>query len=92
MGWKYSMSCDPLPSVQNENLESFKFCSLTPNLKKLFILGLSEWEDAGIIAQVLAASQQEYLDDLKKAHDASCKANMQQHKHDCDLGGPSTSS
>lgn len=73
-------------------LRVLNFVHLHLIVKKLFILGLSEWEDAGIIAQVLAASQQEYLDDLKKAHDASCKANMQQHKHDCDLGGPSTSS
>ena len=28
--------------------------------------GLSDWEDAGLLAQVLAASQQEYLDGLKK--------------------------
>lgn len=73
-------------------LRVLNFVHLHLIVKNLFILGLSEWEDAGIIAQVLAASQQEYLDDLKKAHDASCKANMQQHKHDCDLGGPSTSS
>lgn len=31
-----------------------------------FFSGLSEWEDAGILAQVLAESQQEYLDNLKK--------------------------
>uniref|UniRef100_T1HRB1 Uncharacterized protein n=1 Tax=Rhodnius prolixus TaxID=13249 RepID=T1HRB1_RHOPR len=30
------------------------------------MFGLSEWEDAGILAQVLAESQQEYLDNLKK--------------------------
>ncbi|GAB6033761.1 hypothetical protein CHUAL_013885 [Chamberlinius hualienensis] len=30
------------------------------------VFGLSEWEDAGMIAQVLAASQQEYLDSLKR--------------------------
>lgn len=28
---------------------------------------MNEWEDAGILAQVLAASQQEYLDTLKKS-------------------------
>lgn len=31
-------------------------------------LGLDEWEDAGILAKVLATSQQEYLDNLKKAY------------------------
>jgi len=30
------------------------------------MFGLSDWEDAGLLAQVLAASQQEYLDGLKK--------------------------
>jgi len=30
------------------------------------MFGLSEWEDADILAQVLAASQQEYLDSLKR--------------------------
>ena len=33
----------------------------------LFLIGLTEWEDADILAQVLAASQQEYLDNLKRA-------------------------
>lgn len=31
------------------------------------VFGLSEWEDADILAQVLAASQQEYLDSLKRS-------------------------
>ncbi|CAG0893177.1 unnamed protein product [Darwinula stevensoni] len=31
------------------------------------VFGLSDWEDADILAQVLAASQQEYLDTLKKS-------------------------
>ncbi|XP_039277977.1 OTU domain-containing protein 5-like isoform X2 [Nilaparvata lugens] len=31
-------------------------------------VGLDGWEDAGILAEVLAASQQEYLDNLKKAY------------------------
>lgn len=51
--------------------------------------GLSEWEDAGIVAQVLAASQQEYLDNLKKAHDAN---HTYQKPDDYGFGGPSTSS
>lgn len=32
--------------------------------------GLTDWEDAGLLAQVLAASQQEYLDRLKKNREA----------------------
>lgn len=35
------------------------------------ILGLNEWEDAGILAKVLAASQQEYLDTLKRTRSES---------------------
>lgn len=54
----------------------------------MFISGLSEWEDAGIVAQVLAASQQEYLDNLKKARDAN---NSHQPENDTSLGEPSTS-
>ena len=36
-----------------------------------FFKGLTDWEDAGLLAQVLAASQQEYLDKLKKSRDAA---------------------
>lgn len=54
----------------------------------IFFLGLSEWEDAGIVAQVLAASQQEYLDNLKKARDANSGT---QSDKDSSFGGPSTS-
>lgn len=31
---------------------------------------MADWEDAGLLAQVLAASQQEYLDKLKKTREA----------------------
>ncbi|EFX82051.1 hypothetical protein DAPPUDRAFT_302835 [Daphnia pulex] len=34
------------------------------------MFGLADWEDAGLLAQVLAASQQEYLDKLKKSREA----------------------
>ena len=50
-----------------------------------FRTGLSEWEDAGILAQVLAASQQEYLDSLKKSKDENGGRSA-------DGAGPSTSS
>ncbi|XP_043195843.1 OTU domain-containing protein 5-B-like [Amphibalanus amphitrite] len=49
------------------------------------LFGLSEWEDAGILAQVLAASQQEYLDSLKKSKDENGDRSA-------DGAGPSTSS
>ncbi|XP_075219366.1 OTU domain-containing protein 5-like isoform X2 [Lycorma delicatula] len=53
-------------------------------------LGLSEWEDAGILAQVLATSQQEYLDNLKKTN-TSCH-QTEENNDDRDIfGGPSTS-
>ncbi|XP_054280202.1 OTU domain-containing protein 5-A-like [Macrosteles quadrilineatus] len=48
-------------------IESASFLNIVPPS----MFGLSEWEDAGIVAQVLAASQQEYLDNLKKARDAN---------------------
>jgi OTU domain-containing protein 5 len=31
------------------------------------MFGLQDWDDTGILAQVLAASQQEYLDNLKRS-------------------------
>lgn len=38
-----------------------------------FLSGLTDWEDAGLLAQVLAASQQEYLDNLKKNREVTDK-------------------
>ena len=35
----------------------------------MFLVGLSEWEDDRLLAAVLAASQQEYIDSLKQGHD-----------------------
>ena len=32
----------------------------------VFTVGLSEWEDDRVLAAVLAASQQEYIDSLKR--------------------------
>ena len=50
---------------------------LVPMLQKCYVYnvfnlakGLADWEDAGLLAQVLAASQQEYLDKLKKSREA----------------------
>lgn len=41
---------------------------LTPHTYPSFLLfaGLSEWEDDRVLAAVLAASQQEYIDSLKQ--------------------------
>lgn len=36
---------------------------------------MSKWEDIGILTQVLATSQQEYLDNLKR---------QREHKEECD--------
>lgn len=49
------------------------FCKLTPNKYYYYYLGLTEYasEEANILAQVLAASQQEYLDSLKNRIDES---------------------
>jgi len=37
--------------------------------RRNFLIDLNEWDDAGIIAQVLAASQQEYFDTLKRSRE-----------------------
>ncbi|XP_014249400.1 OTU domain-containing protein 5 [Cimex lectularius] len=63
--------------------EEKKFFSVLP--PETF--GLSEWDDAGILAQVLAESQQEYLDNLKKARTSSSPSAVEQNS----LEQPSTS-
>jgi hypothetical protein len=53
--------------------------------------GLNEWED-GILAQVLARSQQEYIDRLKKARDNSDNSDtVSSNSSNGDVQGPSTS-
>lgn len=47
-----------------DSMECLQF-NCNENLTK----GLADWEDAGLLAQVLAASQQEYLDKLKKSRE-----------------------
>jgi OTU domain-containing protein 5 len=44
--------------------------------------GLTQWDDAGILAQVLAASQQEYLDKLKRSHisTSACDSGSEETK------------
>uniref|UniRef100_A0A1B6DYA9 ubiquitinyl hydrolase 1 n=1 Tax=Clastoptera arizonana TaxID=38151 RepID=A0A1B6DYA9_9HEMI len=64
-------------------IETASFLNILPPQ----IFGLSEYEDAGIIAQVLATSQQEYLDNLKKSRDTKSKIDLYDN-----FGGPSTSS
>lgn len=54
--------------------------------------GLSEWDDAGILAQVLATSQQEYIDGLKKrtqSDDPQPSTSSSGSMYDCEAG-PST--
>jgi hypothetical protein len=54
--------------------------------------GLKEWED-GILAQVLARSQQEYIDRLKKNRDSNDNSDSvsSNSSSNCDVEGPSTS-
>jgi hypothetical protein len=54
--------------------------------------GLNEWED-GILAQVLARSQQEYIDRLKKARDNNDNSDSvsSNSSSNVDIQGPSTS-
>lgn len=59
----------------------------------VFVLssGLNEWED-GILAQVLARSQQEYIDRLKKARDSNDNSDsVSSNSSNGDVQGPSTS-
>lgn len=51
-------------------------------------LGLSKWENIGILSEVLANSQQEYLDSLKRQHNDKENTSI---KHSCDTNKPSTS-
>jgi len=50
---------------------------------------MSKWEDIGILTKVLATSQQEYLDSLKKQHDEHKEEGDKKCSHDTDK--PSTS-
>lgn len=50
---------------------------------------MSKWEDIGILTQVLATSQQEYLDSLKRQHDEQKDEVDKQYLYD--LEKPSTS-
>jgi hypothetical protein len=60
--------------------------------------GLSDWEDAGLLAQVLAASQQEYLDSLKKSREPMDKVDSitdnatNQYEKESDVGAESEKS
>lgn len=51
------------------NKDDFKLIETATFMNQLppDVFGLTEWEDANILAQVLAASQQEYLDSLKRS-------------------------
>ncbi|CAH0382719.1 unnamed protein product [Bemisia tabaci] len=52
------------------------------------LLGLYDWGDSEILAQVMAASQQEYMDNLKKHAASSC---MDESQSSSNPEGPSTS-
>lgn len=51
-------------------------------------VGISKWDNIEILTQVLATSQQEYLDNLKKQHDNK-EENNKKYSNDADK--PSTS-
>ncbi|CAL8115416.1 unnamed protein product [Orchesella dallaii] len=59
------------PEHTFEVLETATFMNQIP--PEMF--GLNEWEDAGILAKVLAASQQEYLDNLKRNREPNGSPN-----------------
>ena len=41
------------------------YVDCSPDFLRGVFIGIGEWEDDGVLAAVLAASQQEYLDKLK---------------------------
>lgn len=41
----------------------------------VMLLGLTDWEDSDILSQVLATSQQEYLDSLKQSRSSTSSGN-----------------
>ena len=43
-----------------------------------YFLGLDDWSDTDVLTQVLAASQQEYLDSLKQAKEQETASQQQQ--------------
>lgn len=50
---------------------------------------MSKWEDFGILSKVLATSQQEYLDSLKRQHDEHKEEGDKKYLYDIEK--PSTS-
>lgn len=48
-------------------LSLFDAAALISNITFSCLIGLEDWSEADVLTQVLAASQQEYLDSLKKA-------------------------
>lgn len=49
---------------------------------KFFSKGLTDWEDSDIISQVLATSQEEYLDSLKQSRLTSSASSESSEKLD----------
>ena len=45
-----------------------------------YFLGLDDWSDTDVLTQVLAASQQEYLDSLKQAKEQETASQQQNSK------------
>ncbi|XP_066995460.1 OTU domain-containing protein 5-A [Anabrus simplex] len=86
-----SSSSSPGCSGNKNQCQGFELLETASFINRLSpqMFGLSDWEDAGIVAQVLATSQQEYLDSLKKGRDDSLTTN----KDDTDVDDeqPSTS-
>ncbi|XP_025418279.1 OTU domain-containing protein 5-B-like isoform X2 [Sipha flava] len=72
------------PCRDYSKLENSPIVALPPHL-----FGMSKWEDIGILTQVLATSQQEYLDNLKRQHDEQKEEVDKQFLYD--LEKPSTS-
>lgn len=87
---------NPKPSCtdhcENEDKVSLKIVDPSSSYLSPHLFGLADWEDAGLLAEVLAVSQQEYLDNLKKSR--SLNGTPNDSHNDCEannLEKPSTS-
>ncbi|XP_026817913.1 OTU domain-containing protein 5-A-like [Rhopalosiphum maidis] len=75
---------DLSPCRDCSEIENQTFVTLPPHL-----FGMSKWEDIGILTKVLATSQQEYLDSLKRQRDEHKEEGDKKYLYDTDK--PSTS-
>ncbi|XP_003707126.1 deubiquitinating enzyme A isoform X1 [Megachile rotundata] len=68
------ISQEPMPGSSKEEAHASPDISLFNRLPPE-VFGLTDWEDSDILSQVLATSQQEYLDSLKQSRNSASSGN-----------------